>query len=73
VSLPNRRRAVPFDCAEEVASLVHARKALLALVAGAHHERTVDPRWVVAIALQGLGAGKPPSYKPYIIKKGERT
>ena len=36
-----------------------AHKALLALAAGAHGEKDVNPRWVVAVALQGLGVGVP--------------
>lgn len=41
--------------ARQAAQIARARKALLALAAGAHHEKTVNPKWVVATALQGLG------------------
>lgn len=36
-----------------------ARKALLALAVGSHREATVNPQWVVATALHGLGVPRP--------------
>lgn len=36
-----------------------ARSMLLALAAGAHGEASVDPTWVVQLAVRGLGVGRP--------------
>ena len=43
-----------------------AHKALLALAAGAHGEKDVNPQWVVATALQGLGVGVPAAASAFI-------
>lgn len=35
-----------------------ARTMLLALAVGAHGEKSVDPAWVVQLAVRGLGVGR---------------
>lgn len=51
-----------------IEQLLAARRALLALAAGAHGEREVNPKWVVATALQGLGVARPEPPKPSMHK-----
>lgn len=57
--------------AKDYEKLRKAHKALLALAAGAHGECAVDPKWVVAIALQGLGVGVPTTTSAFV--RGERA
>ena len=49
-----------------------AHKALLALAAGAHGEKDVNPKWVVATALQGLGVGVPETTSVFIRPEATR-
>lgn len=60
-----------MDTRDSYENLHKARKALLALAAGAHGEHTVDPKWVVATALQGLGVGTPIATPAFI--RGEQS